>query len=138
MRRNRNSESCPPDQALDVDRLGLKKLAQRIDAFIGIRLATHENVDRRIVMFRPCMNTDMGFGEQDNPGNALVVTEIMQASIKHNGAAALSSDPQCVGDLSGIRQVLRAVKFDDQMCALCGLKGMGYLSRGTHAKVVHA
>src|SRR4051812_15747428 len=47
------SDGLPAQYFVDLDALGLERLAQYRDAGVGIGLAAHEDVERRIAGIRP-------------------------------------------------------------------------------------
>lgn len=83
------------------------------------RLTTHENVERRKLVFGPGMNTDMRFAQDDHTGHASAHTKAMKMRAKHFGACGKRGIDQQALQTGAIRQLCRinTVKINQQVAS---------------------
>jgi hypothetical protein len=100
---------------LHDDVLGLERLPNDFDGEMGLGPAAHEDIQRRIPVFRPAMNADVRLSKHGNAGNAPIGGKVMHVDMQEGRSRHVDTFPE------GILDVLKVVKarafhhVDDQM-----------------------
>ena len=79
-----------------------------------IRVSTHEDIERPISSFRPCVNRNMALSENSNAANALR-REAVEMQMQQGRAALLNAIAERAFNPTRIIQAIAAYDFDDKM-----------------------
>jgi hypothetical protein len=102
---------------LDGDSTWREGLEQHINAPFWASCSAHENIQRRILQLRPCVDRDMTLSEHGNPTDSTVRLERMKVDVQESCACDFDAFSQGALHERLIIKSIRIVQVDNQMSA---------------------
>ncbi len=100
--------------------LWCKSLLQHRERFTGVGIAAHEDIERGITAFGPCMNADVAFGQYSDAAYAPAGRKGMQVNVQERRSCCFHCINHCLLDPILIVEAFRLPKIDDQVTACKG------------------
>src|SRR6185437_6034854 len=97
--------------------LWCKSLLQHQVRLTGIGVAAHEDVERGVTAFGPCMNADVAFGQYSDAAYAPAGRKGMQVDMEERRPCRFHCIDHCLLDAILVVEAFRLPKIDDQVTA---------------------
>src|SRR5579864_6284013 len=104
----------------DDDAAGIERRLEDTERFSRLRVAAHENIERRVALFGPGMDADVTLREHGDAGDAAAFGEGVQMNMQKRRARRLHRVDQRSFDAVAIVETLGFPQIDDQVTARIG------------------
>ncbi len=88
----------------DHDAARIESRLEHVQRLARFSIAAHEDVERRIAAFRPCVNADMALGENGNAGDATTFRERMQMNVQERRSGGIHRIDQRLFDMIAVAE----------------------------------
>ena len=109
--------AASPHVLFNCDAVRREGVAQNLDGRMRVGLATHEDVQRRIAAFRPCVDRDMRFRQYRNTRDAAVGRKVMQVNVQQRCPGTVDGFAKRHLNMLKFVQARATVDIDNQMYA---------------------